>query len=277
MTATKPSSDPLHVETWGSGTPVVFIHGLGASGRYWEPLRSDLTVGYRGIAPDLLGFGRSPAPSDAAYDVHCHLAALEPHIPSGSLIVAHSTGAILAAALAARRPDLTARLVLLGVPIYRDAAAARASVGRLGLMARLTATGSPVARMMCQAMCKMRPLAIVIAPHLVRDLPAAIASDVARHTWASYHGTLERVVIDHRAGPDLLIAGVPTLLLHGSDDHTAPLRDVQELAASAQSVCAPIELRVLGGDHHLAVHLPQLIARAIEPFCVPDTTPDHRT
>ena len=129
MPATKTRSDPLYVETWGSGIPVVFIHGLGASGRYWEPLRSALPAGYRGIAPDLLGFGRSPAPSDAAYDVDCHLAALETHIPSGSLIVAHSTGAILAAALAARRPDLTARLVLLGLPNYRDAATQRRSRG----------------------------------------------------------------------------------------------------------------------------------------------------
>ena len=264
MPATKTRSDPLYVETWGSGTPVVFIHGLGASARYWEPLRSALTVGYRCVAPDLLGFGRSPAPSDALYDVDCHLAALEPHIPSGSLIVAHSTGAILAAALSARRPDLTASLVLLGLPNYRDAAAARASVGRLGLMARLTATGSPVARIMCQAMCKMRPLAIVLAPHLVRDLPAAIASDGARHTWASYHGTLERVVIDYRAGPDLLAANVPTLLLHGADDHTAPLRDIRELAASAQRAAARIKLRIVDGDHHLAVHRPEVVAAAIE-------------
>ena len=242
----------------------MFVHGLGASARYWEPLRGALPAGYRGIAPDLLGFGRSPAPGDAAFDVDCHLAALEPHIPSGSLIVAHSTGAILAAALAVRRPDLAAHLVLLGLPSYRDAGAARASVGRLGVMARLTATGSPVARIMCQAMCKWRPLAIALAPYLVRDLPPAIARDGARHTWASYYGTLERVVIDHRAGPDLLTANVPTLLLHGSDDRTAPLRDVQELVELARSVSAPIELQIVTGDHHLAVRQPDLVAAAIE-------------
>ena len=255
--------DALYVDAWGSGSPVVFVHGLGASSRYWEPLREALPMGYRGIAPDLLGFGRSPAPHGAAFDVDCHLAALEPHIPPGSLIVAHSAGAILAAALAARRPDLTARMVLLGLPNYRDAAAARAGVGRLGVLARLTATGNPVARMVCRTMCKWRPLAIGLAPHLRRDLPAAVARDGARHTWASYHGTLEHVVIDHRAGPDLLRANVPTLLLHGSDDRAAPLRAVLELAESARAVAAPIELEVLTGDHHLALRHPDLVTAAI--------------
>ena len=264
MPGTQAAGHPLYINSWGSGSPLVFIHGLGASARYWEPLSGALPTGYHGIAPDLLGFGRSPAPSDAEYDVDCHLAALEPHVPPGSLIVAHSTGAILAAALAARRPDLTATMVLLGLPIYRDAAAARTNVGRLGLMARLTATGSPVARIMCQAMCKMRPLAIVLAPHLIRDLPAPIVSDGARHTWASYHGTLARVVIDHPAGPDLLAANVPALLLHGADDRTAPLGDVQGLMQSHVRVGAPIRLQVVEGDHHLAVRCPEVVAAAIE-------------
>ena len=257
------ASGALYVETWGTGTPVMFIHGLGASARYWGPLRSVLPTGYRGIAPDLLGFGRSPAPPDAAYDIDCHLAALEPHIPAGSLIVAHSAGAILAAALAARRPDLTRGLLLLGLPVYADASAARAAVGRLGLMARLTAQGSPVARIMCEAMCRMRPLAIVLAPHLVRDLPASIARDGARHTWASYHRTLEGVVIDHRAAADLLAANVSALLLHGADDHVAPLSNVRDLVCAAERVGAPLQLQVVGGDHHLAVRRPDVVTTSI--------------
>jgi len=263
MPSTGTTGHMLYVETWGSGAPVVFIHGLGASARYWGSLRRVLPIGYRGVAPDLLGFGRSPAPPDASYDVDCHLAALAPHVPSGSLIVAHSTGAILAAALAARRPDLTASLILLGMPNFPDQAAARADIGRLGLMARLTATGSPVARILCQAMCRMRPLAIVLAPRLVRDLPASIASDGARHTWASYHGTLEGVVVNHRAGPDLLAANIPTLLLHGAADHTAPLSDVKDLIDTAERVGAPIQLQIVEGDHHLAVRRPEVVAAVL--------------
>lgn len=62
MPGTQAAGHPLYINSWGSGSPLVFIHGLGASARYWEPLTGALPTGYRGIAPDLLGFGRSPAP-----------------------------------------------------------------------------------------------------------------------------------------------------------------------------------------------------------------------
>ena len=111
-------------------------------------------------------------------------------------------------------------------------------------------------------MCKMRPLAIVLAPHLVRDLPAAIASDGARHTWASYHGTLERVVIDYAPAPT---CSPPTSQRCSSMEPTiTPLRDIRELAASARRAAARIKLQIVDGDHHLAVHRPEVVAAAIE-------------
>ncbi len=71
------SGDSLFVARWGDGPDVVFLHGLGASSRYWEPLAA-VSSGYRATAPDLLGFGRSPSPPEASDDVDCHLAALVP-------------------------------------------------------------------------------------------------------------------------------------------------------------------------------------------------------
>lgn len=59
--------DHLHVHRWGSGEPTVaFLHGLGASTRYWSKL-GEISHSYQAIAPDLLGFGRSPKP-DLRYD-----------------------------------------------------------------------------------------------------------------------------------------------------------------------------------------------------------------
>lgn len=62
----------LSSRRWGDGDHVVFLHGLGASSRYWDRL-AGLGGRYSGIAPDLLGFGRSPKPPNAAYDVETHL------------------------------------------------------------------------------------------------------------------------------------------------------------------------------------------------------------
>jgi len=39
------------------GTPVLFIHGNASSAAYWEELMLKLPAGFRGIAPDLRGYG----------------------------------------------------------------------------------------------------------------------------------------------------------------------------------------------------------------------------
>ncbi|MDQ3571153.1 MAG: alpha/beta hydrolase [Actinomycetota bacterium] len=251
---------PLFVRRWGQGPPVLFVHGLGASSRYWKPL-AQVSSGYAATAPDLLGFGHSPTPPDASYDVDSHLEALVPLLPPGAVVVGHSMGAILAAALAAACP--VRALLLLGLPAFPDRASARRDIGGLGLLARLTVDGSPLARWLCQAMCAVRPLASTVAPLVNRDLPRSIASDGARHTWASYHRSLERVVIEHRVLPDLVAAGAPAVLVHGRLDRAAPLNRARALAHEARGAGVATQLEVVSGDHHLALRCPEAVAAAL--------------
>lgn len=256
-------SEPrLHVASWGGGPDVVLLHGLGASGRYWETL-AGASRGFRATAPDLLGFGRSPRPTEARYDVDTHLGALLPHLPARAVVVAHSTGAILAAALAARHPDRVASLLLVGLPAFPDEATARASIGSLGMLARLTVDGRASARWLCEAMCRFRPLAAALAPVVVRDLPPAIAADGTLHTWTSYSRTLLEVVVGHRASDDLLAAPAPVTLLHGRQDRTAPVSWAQDLVARSAGGARPLGIDVVDGGHHLAVRHPQLVAAAV--------------
>ncbi|MGE5641985.1 MAG: alpha/beta fold hydrolase, partial [Byssovorax cruenta] len=39
------------------GTPVLFLHGNASSATYWEEIMLKLPQGFRGIAPDLRGYG----------------------------------------------------------------------------------------------------------------------------------------------------------------------------------------------------------------------------
>jgi len=58
----------VHVLTAGpaGGTPVLFIHGNGASSTFWEEAMLDLPVRFRAIAPDMRGYGDTePLPVDA--------------------------------------------------------------------------------------------------------------------------------------------------------------------------------------------------------------------
>jgi pimeloyl-ACP methyl ester carboxylesterase len=255
----------LFVTRRGEGPSVLYVHGLGASARYWN-LVIDNMDRHTAIAPDLLGFGRSPKPADAAYDVATHVACLLPLVPDRTVVVGHSTGAILAAALARAAPDRIRALLLLGLPAFPDEATARENIGRLGTMARLTASGSPLAHAICMTMCRLRPLLIPLAPRLVRDLPAEVSSDFLRHTWSSYSGTLRSVVLGHPVLDDLAAVEVPTVLLHGQADRDAPIELAEKLTDRLRVAGRNIELHAVDGDHHLALRHTDVVVDRLRPL-----------
>lgn len=110
----------LHVESWGEvGAPrVVYLHGITGHGGHARQLAERWLAGrYRALAPDLLGHGSSP------YEPPWHLEAqLEAILASvgetPAAWIGHSYGGRLAFELAAQRPDLVERLVLLDPAIH---------------------------------------------------------------------------------------------------------------------------------------------------------------
>jgi lipase len=99
----------LHVHEWGSGTPVVCLHGVTSYGGRFDWLADS---GRHIVAPDLLGHGRSPW--EPPWDVDRHLAALLESVPDEArLWIGHSFGGRLVAELAARDPGRVERAVLL--------------------------------------------------------------------------------------------------------------------------------------------------------------------
>jgi len=109
----------------GTGTMVVFLHGIGRMGRTWEYLVEELQkVPVRAVAFDLLGFGDSPKPSWLNYTIDDHASAviasierLKPKTPI--IIVGHSMGCLVAVRVAVLRPDLVRHLVLYEMPLYK--------------------------------------------------------------------------------------------------------------------------------------------------------------
>ena len=67
MTETRDGAH-LYSKVWGEGRPVVLIHGWPLSGDSWDPISHALAeAGYKAIAYDRRGFGRSSQPS-GGYD-----------------------------------------------------------------------------------------------------------------------------------------------------------------------------------------------------------------
>ena len=59
----------LYYETYGSGEPVVFLHGLGASIYTWRKVKDPLAADNKLFLIDLKGFGKSPKPPDDRYSL----------------------------------------------------------------------------------------------------------------------------------------------------------------------------------------------------------------
>jgi haloalkane dehalogenase len=109
-----------HVDE-GEGPPVVFWHGEPTWSYLWRRVIPPvLDAGFRCIAPDLVGFGRSDKPTDIgfySYDRHCELAAtlLEDLDLRDATFVVHDWGGPIGLRLAVENPDRVSRLVDTGL------------------------------------------------------------------------------------------------------------------------------------------------------------------
>jgi haloalkane dehalogenase len=112
-----------HVDE-GSGAPVMYLHGEPTWSFLWRrvlvPVRD---AGYRCIAPDLPGFGRSDKPTDVewyTYDRHTasvHTLLDELELEDVTLVV-HDWGGPIGLRVAVEQPERITRLVILDSGIF---------------------------------------------------------------------------------------------------------------------------------------------------------------
>jgi haloalkane dehalogenase len=108
----------------GEGPPVVFMHGEPTWSFLWRnvipPVRD---AGFRCVAPDYAGFGRSDKPTDIgwySYDRHAALTAtlLEDLDLRGATIVVHDWGGPIGLRLAIEHAERIDRLVILDTGLF---------------------------------------------------------------------------------------------------------------------------------------------------------------
>ncbi len=121
---------PLAVHEYGDpAKPVLLVlHGLTDSGQCWGDLVARLGASYRVVAPDAMGHGDSarftPTQLESGEAMELMYAATEGLLADvapagGALLLGHSMGGGVAAALAARRPDIV-RAAVLEDPVWLD-------------------------------------------------------------------------------------------------------------------------------------------------------------
>lgn len=112
----------LHVVTQGSGPPVLFLHGFPEFWYSWRhQMQAIADAGYEAIAPDLRGYNASDKPKGkGAYHIEKLANDVEGLIRalghSRVHLVGHDWGGYLAWYIAAHRPHLVNRLVILNGP-----------------------------------------------------------------------------------------------------------------------------------------------------------------
>lgn len=111
----------LYYETYGSGDPIVFLHGLGANICTWRKVKDPLAAGNKLFLIDLKGFGKSPKPRDDRYSILDQADLVYDLIVENDLknltVVGNSYGGavslLLAIRLCAENPNRLSKLILI--------------------------------------------------------------------------------------------------------------------------------------------------------------------
>jgi pimeloyl-ACP methyl ester carboxylesterase len=261
----------------GDGPPVLVVHGAGMCAAVWALLLVHLE-GRRAICVDLPGCGLTGAFDHRDSDLRSHgrsfLAAVVEAVDAGPVpVVANSLGATHALYLAAERPDLVDRMVLLGAPGVAIAGG-RANLAmrlysRPALARAMSAVTPPMNARMAQ-----RVLVSTCGKTAVGNVPAAMFDVVAaamRISEPTMRTLAPGLFACGRARPDLSLTGdewsavrAPTLFVWGRED------PFQSPVAAAEVVAAvpTVNLVEVPGGHHPWWDDPAGCARLIDQHLV---------
>jgi pimeloyl-[acyl-carrier protein] methyl ester esterase len=105
----------LHVESTGSGPPLVVLHGWAMHSGLWMPALPKLASRFRVHLVDLPGHGHSPPiePTTLA-GIACAVAEHFASLPEAPTVLGWSLGGAVALQWALDRPDAVAKLILVG-------------------------------------------------------------------------------------------------------------------------------------------------------------------
>jgi 3-oxoadipate enol-lactonase len=254
----------LYYEDTGPGSTgetIVFSHGLLWSTELFAPQIEALRDRYRCIAWDHRGQGRSGA--DHRHTIGIELvwqdavALLDALGLSRVHFAGLSMGGFVAMRVAARRPDLVDKLILIETSYDPEPIE---NVGRYRLLSAVTRTLGP-------RVVRSRAAPIMLGKTILGD-PTRKA-DVARFTelmtrrrdiWKAVNGVIDRAGI---APSELSRITSPTLVIVGDEDVATPLAKAERIAAAIRGSQL---VRVPRAGHSATVEEPAAVTSAISTF-----------
>lgn len=254
----------LHYAQWTGGdadlAPLVLLHGVTQSWRYWVPVVEEIGAGRRVFALDSRGHGQSGRVKNGYRFIDYprdQQAFLREVVREPAVLIGHSLGGLNAVYIAAETPELVRAIVLEDPPLY------------------FTERGMGVFETV------FRGLKTLAESNLtVEDLPVRVAEITrAPPAFARYHAeclaaldprTLEQL-LDGSAmaswNTDELLARIacPALLLYGETKRGGALDGAEVKRAEARLAHGRTEF-VQGVGHMLHVDRPAVFVRAVQEF-----------
>jgi len=235
----------MHWLDQGEGEPIVFIHGFPFSSRMWEQQLASLPAGWRGIAPDLRGFGASGHGPAGPYTMDIFaddVAGLLDYlgIPS-AVICGLSMGGYVAFALHRRYPQKVRGLVLCNTRPGADTEDVRRN--RLVHAARVRQEGvapvveSMLPRLFSDLSKRKHPEAVM----LIREIMESTSPETMARA-------LEGMAQRPSSEAQLRDIAVSTLIIHGDDDAIIPRGEAQMMARNLRGA----RLEILEDCGHLS-------------------------
>jgi pimeloyl-ACP methyl ester carboxylesterase len=221
----------------GGGIPLVLVHGLADRDESWAPMLERLKrSGFHVYAPDLLGYGRSPKPSDSDYSISTQEQFVSDFIQSIGLqkpdVGGWSMGGWIVLKLALDHPEMVDRVV-----VYDSAGIHHQVAGGAQIFHPTDGAG-------------LQHLANLLEPH-AKPMPGFVVRDALRQ-FGQGQWVVDRGMVSMQTGHDLLdtrLGGLtePLLIVWGSDDALLPLAIGQQMHA----LDTRSELDILQGCGHL--------------------------
>jgi 3-oxoadipate enol-lactonase len=253
-----PFAAGLAYDERGSGETIVFVHGHPFNRSMWEPQLAALAAEFRVIAPDLPGYGESPArgETNTMRELADSIVALLDALDVGrAVVVGLSMGGLIAMELGLNYPERVAGVVLAATtaaPLAPgEADTRRAAAAEMEANGMLTTALEMSARLFGPAARRDPAIVGAIFQMMISASPAGAA--------AALRGRAER--------PDysslLPALSVPALVIAGDQDSYAPQPVIDQLVGSLPEP----ELVLLEGVGHLPnLEQPGLFNAAVRAF-----------
>lgn len=228
----------ISYEVHGNGdSPIVFLHGFGASVETWRDIQSQMARGNKLFFLDLKGFGLSSTPDDGKYSPEDQADVVLAFIKSQNLhnvtLVGHSYGGAVCLFTylkdrSARDGGSIQRLVLIDAAAY-----VQDFPFFIGILRR------PIINWVVMNLVPAHARASFVLHRLFHDATKLTEERIIRHSEflgqpGSYNSFVESAKQMVPANPDSITAliktiGVPTLILWGADDTAIPVELGQRL------------------------------------------------